>query len=296
MNLSIASLLLIKEKEAQGYQKATMKHYHRAFRCFREYMDSEGMADLREINREFLEEYISFVRSKPHYRTGEIIGVSTQIHLLYPVMGLFGLLHRDGYIIKNPAEHIRLPKLTDRLPKDILTERETYLWLESMGESFGLFGRAVGELLYGTGLRVSEVKKLKTIDLNLTDRMLFVREGKGGKDRVVPVPIKTAEVLKAYNRNAGERTYFFQRNSDKGVSVAWYQKMCVLAAERAGLEKRVTPHIIRHSFATHLLQRGMDLRFIQELLGHEEIMTTEVYVRVRDEDLKRVYLASHPRA
>jgi integrase/recombinase XerD len=282
MNLAKASILLIKEKQAQGLSDTTVEQYHRAFKYFNEYLEDEKKEDLREINREFLEEYTAFVRCALHYRTAEPLSPSTQVHRISPLIALFNLLHRDGYILKNPAEHIKLPKVKGRIPKDVLTEKEVGIWLESMEESFGLFGRAVGEILYGTGLRISEIKNLKTEDLNLTDRMLFVREGKGGKDRVVPIPTKTALILKAYQKRAERREYFFQRHPTKSVSVAWFQKMCVLAAQRAMLSKRVTPHIIRHSFATHLLQRGMDLRFIQELLGHEEIITTEIYTRVRD--------------
>ena len=296
VTLAKASILLIREKQAQGLAGTTLEQYHRAFKYFNEYLEEEGKEDLREIDRKFLEEYAAVVRCALHYRTGEPLSASTQVHRLSPLIALFNLLHRDGHILKNPAEHLQLPKVKGQIPRDVLTEKEVDIWMESMKESFGFFGRAVGELLYGTGLRISEVKNLKVQDINLANRMLFVRNGKGGKDRVVPLPSKTALVLQAYHRSAGKRTFFFQRHPTKGVSVAWYQKMCVLASQRVKMDKRVTPHIIRHSFATHLLQRGMDLRFIQELLGHEEIMTTEIYTRVRDEDLKRVYLASHPRA
>ena len=143
--------------------------------------------------------------------------------------------------MKNPAEHIKLPKAKNILPKNILPQQEAALWLDAMEECYGLFGRAVGELFYGTGLRVSEVKNLKTEDVNLTDRMIFVQEGKRNKDRVAPIPDKTARILQLYLRAAEKRNRFFQRQSPHGVSLAWYERMCVTSGENAKLDKHITP-------------------------------------------------------
>ena len=209
----------------------------------------------------------------------------------------------QGEMRKSPLEAIPAARPPKRLPKTLdVNEIARLLAAPDISDDLGLRDRAMLETLYATGLRVSELISLKTDDVNL--KTGFVRcIGKGGKERVVPIGEIAARFIETYIDRArgrlakGERSeYLFLSNLGKPMSRVRFWMIVKKHALAAGIRKPITPHTLRHSFATHLLERGADLRSIQEMLGHASIATTEVYTHVTRDHLREVYREAHPRA
>ncbi|MCP4131094.1 MAG: tyrosine-type recombinase/integrase [bacterium] len=294
--LSVEQVHFFKSCKSEGKRKGTLKHYDLALRRFAQFLDKEGINDLRDVSIKTAEMYVSFILALTHYKTGEDLSVSSQNHLLAGVRFLYRKLYLEEKILINPFEGIHLKKTAKILPRDILCEDEMERLLHALKTRYGLFGETVGELFYGTGIRAEELVNLILKDVNLADHILFIREGKGGKDRVIPIPSGVVRVCRRYRKNLKPGKYFFETQPGHKVSSNWIRKMLHQAAKDSSIEKKVTPHGIRHTFATHLLQRGMDIRYIQMLLGHDDISTTEIYTQIRNEELVKVYRRSHPRA
>jgi len=204
---------------------------------------------------------------------------------------------------KSPLNAIPTARPARKLPKSMdIDEVGRLLKAPNIGEELGLRDRAMIELLYATGLRVSELVGLKTDDVNL--KMGFVRcIGKGSKERVVPLGEIAVHLVEAYldrvrGRLAkGERSeYLFLSKLGQPMSRVMFWKIIRKYAAEAGIKKTITPHMLRHSFAAHLLERGADLRSLQEMLGHASIATTEIYTHVTRDHLREIYKETHPRA
>jgi site-specific recombinase XerD len=199
---------------------------------------------------------------------------------------------RRGRLARNPAADVRGPRLGRKLVGFLPIDEATAL-LSDAGLSAR--DRAVLELLWATGLRVSELAGLDVDDVDRAERTVRVI-GKGRKERIVPFGAKAAAALDAYLgvRERGGALFVNARGGRLGVRSLW--TLVRRAARQAGLTRRVSPHTLRHTFATHLLDAGADLRMIQELLGHSRVSTTQRYTHVGSEQLMRVYDAAHPRA
>jgi site-specific recombinase XerD len=176
----------------------------------------------------------------------------------------------------------------------VLSPEEVSRFFEHVG---CLKHRAALMLCYGAGLRISEAVKIRVGDIDSDRMMIRVEEGKGGKDRYVALPQRLLKVLRCYWRAARPKDYFFPSwREGRHMNQAALSVACRHAAERAGIAKRVTAHTLRHSFATHMLDGGADIRVVQELLGHASVATTEVYTLITVARLREVYATSHPRA
>ena len=211
---------------------------------------------------------------------------------------------RRGAVETNPVRQVRTPRLDKKLP-NFLEEGEVRRLLESTtGDTFpDLRDRALLETLYGGGLRVSESTGLDLGDLQLDEQFALVR-GKGGKERLAPLGSCAAEAIEAYQPErashlsrlgSGTDALFVNKNGTR-LNVRSVRRILDHRATLGGLRQRVTPHTLRHSFATHLLNRGADLRAVQELLGHANLTTTQIYTHVTTHRLKEVYDRAHPRA
>lgn len=202
-------------------------------------------------------------------------------------------LVRRGFLPGNPAREIRGPRLTRRLP-GFLPVDEAQVLMDAPGA--GVRDRAVLELLYAAGLRVAELAGLDLDDVDRAERTVRVT-GKGGKERMVPYGARAAQALEAYlAARGGDRGPLFRNARGGRLGVRSLYEVVRGRARRAGLLRRVTPHTLRHSFATHLLNGGADLRAIQELLGHSRLSTTQRYTHVGADQLMQVYDRAHPRA
>lgn len=206
---------------------------------------------------------------------------------------------RSG-VLRNPAHDVRAPKATRRLPETLDPDQMARLLEVPPGDSFVMRDRAIMELLYSSGLRLAELVGLNEKDLDLKDRTVRVK-GKGNKERIVPVGSIAAEVLSKWLRERAavakpDETALFVGRGGKRLGPRAIQTRVAHWARRQGLGVHVYPHLFRHSFATHLLESSRELRGVQELLGHADISTTQVYTHLDFQHLARIYESSHPRA
>ncbi|MGH8826362.1 MAG: site-specific tyrosine recombinase XerD [Jiangellaceae bacterium] len=287
----------------RGLAANTLASYRRDLRRYSEFLagrDRVAPADITE------DDVTAFLRS---LREGDAdypsLGPSSAARAVVAVRGLHRFLFREGLSAADPAGKVRPPTPPRRLPKAIsVDEVERLLVAASIGDGArSLRDRALLELLYGCGARISEAVGLDRDDLDLASGAVLLR-GKGGKDRLVPVGGYAREALDAYLVRgrptllaAGRGTPAMFLNA-RGGRLSRQSAWSVLrtAAERAGLAMTVSPHTLRHSFATHLLDGGADVRVVQELLGHASVTTTQVYTLVTVDRLREVYAAAHPRA
>ena len=222
---------------------------------------------------------------------------------LVTIRHFFRFAFTEGIIQEDPAVNIQSPKFRQALPEFLsLQEVDRLLAQPDTNTTAGLRDKAMIELLYSTGLRVSELCGLKTADVQMEAGCLRCI-GKGNKERLVPVGRQALETVREYMTKSrpeilGERTspYLFASRSGRPVNRIMFWKLLGAYGRKAGLRKTLSPHMLRHSFATHLLDRGADLRSVQMMLGHADIATTQIYTHVVEERLKQVYKAHHPRA
>ncbi len=222
---------------------------------------------------------------------------------LSAIRSFYRYLLREGLISHNPIEDVSSPKLARRLPEFLTIEEiSTLLSMPDLTNPLGKRDRAIMELIYAAGLRVSEVAGLSVQSLDLYDRTIRVT-GKGNKERVVVIGQLAVQALQEYIQHVrpelcGSKvtlSLFLNYGGGK-LTERWIQKSILRYAKMAGLEKKVYPHLLRHTFATHLLDGGADLRVVQELLGHANLSTTQIYTHVTQAQARKVYLASHPGA
>ncbi len=222
--------------------------------------------------------------------------------LISAMKSFYRFLALDGFVRKEPTSNLSSPKTWLNLPKFLtVPEVEALLRQPDEGEPGGLRDRAMLEVLYATGLRVSELIHLKPGDINLDEGYVVCR-GKGGKERVVPVGGTAAACVRRYcdearprlDKKSSEALFLTRRGEPFTRQGFW--KMLAGHARHAGVSAEVSPHVLRHSFATHLLERGADLRSVQLMLGHSQITTTQIYTHVTRERLRQVYDRFHPRA
>jgi len=281
------------ERHASPY---TVRNYTRDLRHFIEYLNSEKVSTFDEVERQLLRRYISFLQGKGYEKTS----ISRKLSALRSFYNY--LIQRDLMSV-NPLMAVSSPKLDKKLPS-FLSGEEVVRMLESPDSAtpLGQRDRAILELLYASGLRVSEIAKLDLDNMNLSTLEVRVR-GKRSKERVVLIGKPAVAALELYLREgrqqllAGYRTEaLFVNRYGRRLSQRSIQKAISRYAVAAGLDKRVFPHMVRHSFATHLLDGGADLRVVQELLGHANLTTTQIYTHVTQSQARKVYLAAHPRA
>ncbi len=237
---------------------------------------------------------------------GRGLNARTVARHLVAVRNFFRFLLKEGKIKKDPTVEIEAPRFDHTLPK-YLTREEVDALLEQPSRSAGstptgLRDKAMLELLYATGMRVSELVNTRSEDFDFN--LGIVRcQGKGSKERLIPVGKSALRAVEAYVRrgragflkNSSAQALFLNRQG-RPLSRVGFWKLLARYGRRAGITTRLTPHVVRHSFATHLLERGADLRSIQLMLGHSDISTTQIYTHVLTDRLKQVYHAHHPRA
>ncbi len=218
--------------------------------------------------------------------------------------GLFKFAIKRGFANKNPVELMDSPKAQRPLPK-ALSQDDVNMLINSPNSSslLGLRDKAILELLYGSGLRVSEVSNLTSDNLNLESQIVTIREGKGGKDRVIPLTPASCRAISLYTNNRfsekpewREEKHIFLNHSGTPLTTRSIARLIDKYSRRLAMMMNITPHQFRHSFATHLLNNGADIRAVQEMLGHASLSTTQIYTRISKEKLMQTYRNCHPRA
>ena len=276
----------------RGLAKNTVEAYERDLRQFAAYLQETGAP----VEPQTLVQYMNALKRQQ-------LGAASIARKLAAIKSFFHYAHRERRVKIDPSVTIDSPKLPLRLPK-VMSLEEVERLLEQPGavDPPGLRDRAMLELLYATGLRVSELVSLRLEDLNLD--MGYIRcIGKGSKERIVPLGEVAIAAIKRYLdrgrphivRRAAEETLFLNQHGHRMTRQGFWL-IIKAAAKRAGITHTVTPHMLRHSFATHLLENGADLRAVQEMLGHVDIATTQIYTHVTRSRLKEVYEKTHPRA
>ena len=284
----------------RGLAANTLDAYRRDLRRYATALSERGIGDLRTVHPQDVGAFLAALR------TDAKLSASSVARTMAAVRGLHAFAHREGLTDANPAREVRPPAPQKRLPKAIpLAEVEVILAAASTGDpSRSLRDRALLEFLYGSGARISEAVGLDVDELDLETGVVKLY-GKGSKERIVPVGSYAREAVTAYLVRArpalasggkgGPALFLNGRGGRLTRQGAW--GILKAAATRAGLPAdRVSPHTLRHSFATHLLDGGADVRVVQELLGHASVTTTQVYTLVTVEHLREAYVAAHPRA
>lgn len=285
-----------------GYSQATVHGRRRAIRRFIAWIDDRGIADPRQITRPMIERYQRFLF---YYRKadGQPLTIGMQLQYLAAIKLWFKWLTKAHHILANPASDLELPRQPKRLPGRILSpaEVEAILAEAEPDTAWGLRDRALLELLYATGLRRSEAASLEVYDADVLRGVLWVRRGKGGRQRVVPLGERCAAWLAKYVHEA--RPQLLAEDHQALFVTDWGLPMRAdqvsLRVKRhlqfAGLDKGTgATHLLRHACATHMLEGGADIRFIQAMLGHAQLSTTEVYTHVSIAKLKEIHAATHP--
>jgi integrase/recombinase XerC len=274
----------------RGASPHTLRAYAGDLREFRAWARGEGVEDLADSDAALVRAYLAWLSRRRLSRTSIARRLAT-------LRSCFRFLARQGVIGRNPARDVRSPRpprvLPSVLPKD---EAKDLLDRPPALEEGGRRADALLELLYATGLRIDECCRLDVDDLDRGQGTVRAH-GKGGKERIVPVgEVALAAVARYLGGRAGDRGPLFRNQRGGRLTTRSAHRIVMDRARDAGLERRVSPHVLRHTFATHMLGEGADLRLIQELLGHSRLSTTQRYTHVSPEQLMRVYDAAHPRA
>jgi integrase/recombinase XerD len=276
----------------KGLARNSLESYSRDLARLKTWAEERGK-DIGDLERADLRAWIADL-------SREGLSPASVSRAVSAARGLFRFLMLDGHIQKHPAEDLNTPQGGSHLPR-FLTEAEMNLLLSAPDTSTddGVRDRAMLELMYAAGLRVSELVGLKGSDLNL-DAGLVVCHGKGSKERRVPIGKSAAGWLQQYvnlrvRRGHAAKPHLFLTGLGRPLTRQFAWAMLKRYAEKLGLH-HVSPHTLRHSFATHLLQRGADSRSVQALLGHSDISTTQIYTHITDRHMRSTYDRHHPRA
>ncbi|RJQ05457.1 MAG: site-specific tyrosine recombinase XerD [Bacillota bacterium] len=281
----------------RGLSANTLESYGRDLRQYSAYLKNKvRLVSLLDASRANIISYLLLMEKQGK-------SPATIARRLAALKSFYQFLVRQSLVERDPTANLESPKLDRKLPK-VLTVREveTLLRQPKPGTPGGLRDKAMLELLYATGIRVSELISLSVGDVNLDSR--YVRcAGKGGKERTVPLGTIACQAVSEYLtrgrpqivKDPGERSLFVNHHGRRMTRQGFWKILKKYAGE-AGIRKEITPHTLRHSFATHLLENGADVRAVQEMLGHADISTTQVYTHVSRGRLRDVYKTSHPRA
>jgi integrase/recombinase XerD len=280
----------------RGLAKNTLEAYSRDLVNYLQFLEGQGIRDIQETQPETLYEYLGTLRARN-------LSPRSQARILSALRSFYRFLQEESLRRDNPALVLQSPKQKQTLPKT-LTEKEVENLLNQpkTDSPRGLRDAAMLEVLYATGLRVSELTSL-TLDQLELEAHLIRTIGKGSKERLVPMHQAAVDRLKTY-LDKGRRIllkgraspYVFLNSRGRRMSRQGFWKIVQHYTRQAGIQKKVSPHMLRHTFATHLLEGGADLRSIQTMLGHADISTTQIYTFISREHLREVYRRYHPRA
>jgi integrase/recombinase XerD len=292
----------------RGVAANTLSSYRRDLRRYLEHLALRGIDDLAKVSGDDVSEFlVALRRGDPDTGASPLSAVSAA-RALIAVRGLHRFAAAEGLTDVDVAREVKPPTPGRRLPKSLTIDEVLALLVAAGGDSpsdgpLTLRNRALLEFLYSTGARISEAVGLDVDDIDTHARSVLLR-GKGGKQRLVPVGRPAVEALQAYlvrgrpelaRRGRGTPSMFLNaRGGRLSRQSAW--QVLQDAAERAGITSKVSPHTLRHSFATHLLDGGADVRVVQELLGHASVTTTQIYTLVTVHALREVWAGAHPRA
>ncbi|MFI3622533.1 site-specific tyrosine recombinase XerD [Vagococcus fluvialis] len=286
-------------KIERGLSENTIQSYKRDLSQYFSFLDEKEISFWEQVDRYLVLDFLEFLRNEGK-------SSATIIRMVSSLRKFHQFLRQERMTDNDPMQHIDTPKKTQRLPKTLsIKEVEKIIESPDTNDALGIRDRAILEVMYATGLRVTELITLKLDDLHLSLGLLQT-VGKGDKERIIPlgdVAIKWVNLYLEKSRpellakNKKDKTnILFLNYKGEGFTRQGIWKNLKVYVTQAGIEKEVTPHTLRHSFATHLLENGADLRVVQELLGHADISTTQIYTHISKKRMADVYKTYFPRA
>ncbi|GAB3808146.1 site-specific tyrosine recombinase XerD [Humibacter antri] len=287
----------------RGLSRNTVAAYRRDLGTYASWLAERGIGDMGSIGSHQVDDYARHLVTRGEADATQRLGAASVARMLSTVRGLHSFLLDEGEVQEDAARDVRPPKLPSRLPKALTLAQVEALLAATDGDEPGrMRDKALLELLYATGARVSEAVDLNVDDV--IDRDVIRLTGKGSKQRIVPLGRYAREAVDEYlvrvrpvysaRGHATPALFLGARGAKLSRQSAWL--IIRAAAERAELTASVSPHTLRHSFATHLLEGGADVRVVQELLGHSSVATTQIYTLVTADTLRDMYTTAHPRA
>ena len=297
MDVIVTILEFKNQLKSQGYAESTIALYQRNLDLFKHYLEEIKISDLRKVTRQTLSDYQTKIMEEP-------IAMETRALKIRPVKRVFEYLTENHKLLINPAEGLVESCRKNRKIGPVLTfmEMEKLLEQPNLSLNTGIRDRAIMEVLYCTGIRLDELLNIKIHDVDLKEKVLFVRRGKGKKQRVTPLGKAACMYLKEYlnqirpryaKKNLNERTLFLNHSGlpiTKGAVSSNLRKYRI----EAGIKKPVSSHTFRRTCATHMLQQGADIRYVQKLLGHRHLSTTQIYTKVIPNEVKKTHDKTHP--
>lgn len=281
-------------KYEKKYSNYTINGYSNDLSTFYDYLINNDIKNFNDVEYQDIRLYINFLHDNNYSNKTISRNISS-------LRSLFKYLKSNDYINSNPMILVANPKLAKGLPK-CLSFEETEKLLNSFDDSvIGIRDSLILELLYSTGIRVGEIVNIKYKDIDFSNKTIKIT-GKGNKDRMVYFGTRCSNLIDKYINNCyiklniNNLEYLIISKTGKKISDREIRKIVDTAAIKSGLNFKISPHVLRHTFASHMLLDGADLRSVQELLGHENISTTQIYTHISNEHIRNVYLNSHPRA
>ena len=286
--------------KVRRFSPATITSRQASLAVFFGWLAGSGIADVREVSRQTVRDYQLWLQGRGY-------AVPTvQVHL-QALRRFFEHLETTDVILVNPCAGIMLPKLASRLPKVVLTQGEARALLDAPDTQtkIGIRDKAVLEMFYSTGIRLAEMARLTIHDADYKNGFVRVTKGKGGKDRVVPLGRKACDYVREYlqkvrsewsKANRDERALWLSSKQPHGpLKSQAIEVMVKQYGREAGIKKNVTPHVWRHTCATHLVTDGANIAYVQRLLGHRSLRTTQIYTRTTIAEIKAMHTKAHPK-
>ena len=282
-------------KYEKNYSELTVNGYLTDLDLFLEYLNENNIKNYKSVDYQKIRDYISYLYELDYNN-------KTICRHISAIRSFFKYLKINNYIDENPCSLVSNPKLDKRLPKYLnFEEIEKLLNAFDNNNCLGLRNSLILEILYSTGIRVSEITNIKLKDISISNKTIII-DGKGNKQRIVYFGKICLNLLKKYLEksypilNKNNSQYLLLSKTGKKLNEREIRKVVDDASSIAGIKIKISPHVLRHTFATHMLNEGADLRSVQELLGHENLSTTQVYTHLTNEKIRNVYLNAHPRA
>lgn len=268
--------------------------YHRDLNKVKAYLEEQGFTDIKKVTSTTLNSYVLYMEKNK-------FSAATISRNIASLKAFYHYLYREGMVSEDAAEQLRAPKIEKKMPEILSMDEVVRLLEQPSGDTpKEIRDKAMLELLYATGIRVTELITLKTADVNL--QMGFIICKDSNKERVIPFGnaakialIRYLEGTRAAMISDPDSEYLFANCSGQPMSRQGFWKLIKQYASRAGITADITPHTLRHSFAAHLVQNGADLKSVQQMLGHSDIATTQIYRDLNFEQVRRVYKEAHPR-
>lgn len=292
------------EQEIQGFidylhnvkktSNNTELSYKRDLNKMASFLTKKGVKSVREVTGDKLDSYVSFLKEGG-------FAAATISRSVASMKAFFHYLYKEGKTSSNAADRLRPPKIEKKVPEILSTQQVVHLLEQPGGESLKeIRDKAMLELMYATGIRVSELIHLEASDVDLINGFICCHDA--GRERVIPIGTQAKHAMEHYITGAREamlsehgEKILFVNCSGQPMSRQGFWKLIKYYAKKAGIETDITPHTLRHSFAAHLVENGADLRAVQEMLGHSDISTTQIYANMSHNRIKEVYAKAHPR-